>query len=114
MSATLGGGGAGVNATIGAAAISGVQYTRNEGISFDGKRLNKSKLTWMWKAGDCVETGLEDPCEFWVTIPPVKKGVKADFKITCLLWPARPWGYKQVTLPDDKTKPVHELELHFT
>ena len=90
-----------------------MQYAREEGVSFDGKRSGPSKLTWMWKAGDFVTSGLEDPCEFWVTIPPVKKGVKADFKVTCLV-SSRRWGYKQVTLPDDKTKPVHELELHFT
>ena len=109
--ATLGGGGPGVNASLGIAAVS--EYARDEGVSFDGKRSGPSKLTWLWRAGDCVASGLEDPCEFWVTIPPVKKGVKADFKVTCLV-SSRRWGYKKITLPEDKKKPVHELELHFT
>ena len=84
---TFGFGGTGTNDTndnLEVATTSEVQYTRPKGVSFDGKHSGETKLTWMWKVEDVsLEDGLEDPCEFWVTIPPVEKGVKADFKVTC-------------------------------
>ena len=88
---TFGWGGAGVNANFGVAATREMQYTRIEGVSFDGKRSGKSKLTWVWKVDDVsLEDGLEDPCEFWVMIPPVEKGVKVDFKVTCQVRSTKP------------------------
>jgi hypothetical protein len=76
--------GAGVNAKLEVAMTREVHYTRPKGVSFDGKRSGETKLTWMWKVEDVrLEDGLEDPCEFWVTIPPVEKGVKANLKVTC-------------------------------
>jgi len=76
--------GAGVNAKLEIAIPREVQYTRPKGVSFDGRRSGETKLMWMWKVEDVsLEDGLEDPCEFWVTIPPVEKSVKADFKVTC-------------------------------
>ena len=81
---TFGFGGTGTNDNLEVATTSEVQYTRPKGVSFDGKHSGETKLTWMWKVEDVsLEDGLEDPCEFWVTIPPVEKGVKADFKVTC-------------------------------
>ncbi|KIM35899.1 hypothetical protein M413DRAFT_449524 [Hebeloma cylindrosporum] len=56
------------------------QYT--SAVTFSGQG-DESKVTWIWKADDALENGLEDPCEFWVTLPPVETGVKADFTITC-------------------------------
>jgi len=52
-------------------------------VTFGRQNLEAdSKATWTWKVDDALEDGLEDPCNFWVTIPPVEKGVKIDFKLT--------------------------------
>ena len=108
--ANLGGGVGGVNTALELSAERAMQYTIREGVTFNGQHLSKSKVGWIWKADGVVRDGLEDNCKFWVTIPKVKKGVKADFKVTCRVRGPR----SKLTLPANHKKvPAHELELHF-
>ena len=105
------GGGHGVTATAGVTGGEAQQFIRKEGVIFDGKRTSNSSLKWMWRADKVVKDGLEDRCEFWLTIPSVNKGVKAHFKVTASI--ARSWRYMEITLPPHKKLPPHSLELHF-
>ena len=89
---------------------SGKEFTAEEGVSLNGQHLSESKVTWIWKADDVMNDGLQELCEFWVAIPTVRKGVKAEFKVTCRI---RKRGFPKPLLPDDPKEPAHELKLHF-
>ena len=73
----------GVNTSLELSADHGTQYTIKEGVKFNGQLLTKSKVTWICKVDSVVNDRLEDNCEFWITIPKVKKGMKAYFRVTC-------------------------------
>jgi len=110
----LGGGGAGVTASVGVGGSCGVQYTTEARVIFSGQSLEDSKVTWIWKADDLLKDGLEDLCEFRVTIPSVERGVKAVFKVTGQYQVrSRPARGRHPTRVDAQVEAAHDLELHF-
>jgi hypothetical protein len=99
-----------VAATVGVSHVE--EYTTTSCVTFGGRSVRDSKVVWTWNVDDFLKDGLEDPWEFWLTIPPVKKGVMAAFKVTSLV--QGKWRSQRVTLPSHEKLPAHVLEVHFT
>lgn len=90
------------------------KFTRREADTFRGSWLDSgsTQVQWRWAASDVSAHGLEGRIEFLVMIPAtVTQGVKACFRVDCMVNPNYPWSRKY-NLPK-KNRDDHIPELRF-